>query len=518
MKTDRPNILLITSDQQRWDTLGAYGRSKCRTPHLDRLAGDGVLCERAYCTNPLCSPSRLSMITGQNPSRHGVYTLGVYALPTYPNLIGDLLAANGYQTALLGKAHFNPCAGSPVSLESTPRSKDREFFRQWHGPYYGFEHVELCIGHTTEGSACGMHYGVWLEDEMGINVSHYFGRKDQSYRGIGRWELPEECHNSRWVADRTIAFIEKANRGKRPFFAFASFQDPHNPVRVPEPWYSMYDRGEMPDYTYREGENANKPPFYQEFIETACYHGGTVPAQGLDGYPCTGRQITRGETKGVDHFDQDRLENRREAVAVYYGMISLMDHHIGRIIECLKTTGQYENTLIVFTSDHGEYLGNHGLWWKGLQAYEDCHRVPFLAAWPARIAMGRRSSALISLVDLAPTFCEAAGLPVPRTYQGVSQLPVFAGKKGCAREWAQIELRPNDSAFYQKTIVTDRYKLVTYHGQPYGELYDLVRDPDQYDNLWSEADAAETKASLLQRMLEAEWDNGTARRPRECVA
>lgn len=508
----RPNILFITSDEHRWDAFGAYRRTPCRTPNLDRLAADGVLFDRAYTVNPLCSPSRVSMITSMYPSRHGVYTLGVYPPDDYNGTVGGLLARSGYATGLIGKAHFRPC-GEKNSLEGQPKVYDLDFWRNWHGPYYGFDHVELCIAHTHLKNGASMHYGAWLADN-GCDVSKYWGRADQGYCDVGRWDLPEEFHNSRWVADRTIDFIDRTRAEGKPFFAFASFQDPHNPVVAPEPWFSMYDRDEMPDYTLREGENENKPPFYAEFIATGHYHNGTVPPNGLNGYPCSGRQLVKGKKLSVDHAGMDKKENRQEAVAVYYGMISLMDRHIGRIVEHLKEIGQYENTLIVFTSDHGEYLGNHGLWWKGLQAYEDIHRLPFVACWPNGFAGGRRSAALQSLVDLAPTFLTAAGVSVPDHYQGVNQLDVWKGAAQSARDWAMVEFRPNDSEFYQKVLIGERYKLVTYHRETYGELYDLEKDPDQYENLWDDPASVPVKNAMLLRMFDAEIEKEDRRRPR----
>jgi uncharacterized sulfatase len=510
---DKPNILFITSDQHRWDALGAYGITPVRTPNLDRLAERWLLVDRAYCTNPLCSPSRLSMITSQYSSRHGVNTLGVYPDDDYPDTMGACLGRAGYATGLIGKAHFRPCA-EPNSIEAPPNVFKKGFWRRWNGPYYGFDHVELCIGHSHEHIACAMHYGLWL-DEQGCDTARYWGRDDQGYCDIGHWDLPEQYHNSRWVAERTMSFIDRAADAGKPFFAFASFQDPHNPVVAPDPWYGMYDRSAMPDYTYREGEMQGKPPFYQEFIDTARYHNGTVKAYGLDGYPCVGRQLTSGEQDRVDHPGMERKEHRQEAVAVYYGMISLMDQQIGRIVDHLEARGLAQNTLIVFTSDHGEYLGNHGLWWKGLPAYEDAQRVPFIACWPAGIGQaGRRVSALHSLVDLAPTFLAAAGLAVPDRYQGVSQLDVWQGKQQATRDWAMVEFKPNDGPFYQKTLITPEHKLVVYMGQPYGELYDLAADPDQMHNLWADPEHAELKTHLLQRLIDAEMGNERPRRPR----
>jgi len=512
---DTPNILLITTDQQRWDTVGAYGVAPVKTPNLDALAAQGVLCDRAYCANPLCMPSRTSILTAQYPSRHGVYTNGVAADEDYNASIGRVLGELGYATTLVGKAHFRPCSNG-ASLESPPQVYDLDFYRNWSGPYYGFDHVELAICHSHEAPACGMHYGAWLADR-GVDTMHYWGRPDQAYTSVGPWDLPEEHHNSRWVADRTIAAVERATSAKQPFFVWASFQDPHNPVVVPEPWYSLHDRATVPDYGLRENEMRDKPPFYEEFLEHGTFDEGRVTAGGIDSWPCLGRQLTRNEAIPQDYAGMDREANRRNAVAAYYGMVSLADHHVGRMVADLKAHGLFENTLIVFTSDHGEYLGNHGVWWKGLPAYEDCHRVPLLACWPRAIPPGQRSHALHSLIDLGPTFAAAAGGRRGSDWQGKNQLEVWRGRRESARDHALIEFRPTDSDFQQLTVVTANHKLVAYPGRDWGELYDLGADPDQVRNLWTRQEAANLRRRL-EIILAHSREKERERRPRVAPA
>jgi len=260
------NILLVTSDQQRWDTLG-YLNPAIHTPNLDRMAAEGILFERAYTVNPVCTPSRCSMLTGQYPTRHGCFHVGTSLPEDYTPTVAKQLAEAGYFTGLLGKAHFQPCL-DPNSLESAPRIHDLDFFRRWSGPYYGFQHAKLVIGHTSESHGCGMHYGAWLEDQ-GVPLEKYFGI--HKYTHFGAWSLPEEYHGSRWVADETIAAVEMAQAKSKPFFLWASFQDPHNPYITPEPWDSMYAPDDMPLPEAVTSEMDDKPPFYQSLMSGKFY-------------------------------------------------------------------------------------------------------------------------------------------------------------------------------------------------------------------------------------------------------
>ena len=494
-----PNFLLITSDQQRADAVG-YANPVVKTPNLDALAAMGVAYDRGYTCNPVCTPARVSILTGEYPSRHGCYTIGTGLPEDYPT-IPRMLSAAGYFTAICGKAHFQPCAREPLgetgSFEAPPKTLDFDFWRSWSGPYYGFEHARLAIGHSWEQHAHGMHFGLWLR-ERGVDVEKHFSKE---YTGYGTWDLPEEHHNSVWTADETIAALDRAAGGDRPFFIWSSFQDPHNPCVAPEPWTSMYRPEDTPACRLREGEFDDKPPFYAAMQENRERYGD--PDLDCDKpWMCV---------RGIDFMDERKT---RELTAVYYGMVSLMDRHVGRIVRRLEELGLMENTVIVFTSDHGDYLGNHGLWWKGLPAYEDAQRVPFLVVHPACRTRGARSSALQSLVDIGPSFLAAAGVEIPAGMQGIDQAPAWTDAARAARDWAMVEFRPTESPFCQRTLVTGRWKLVAYNERPYGELYDLDRDPDQYRNLWDDPAAASVRTELLGKLASAEMQKDGKLRPR----
>jgi uncharacterized sulfatase len=501
---DNPlNVLVITSDQQRWDTLGLYN-PRISTPNLDSLAARGITCDRAYTPNPTCTPARVSLLTGHWPSRHGCYTIGTSLPADYPTIPGHL-AANGYWTGICGKAHFQRCTNdpddAPSSFESAPHIYDLDFFDTWSGPYYGFEHARLSIAHGDQRATASMHYGAWLR-QRGVDAERYYGKNP--YEAFGPWDLPEEHHYSTWTADETIAALDAAQASDKPFFLWSSFQDPHNPCMVPEPWASMYDPADMPAYGLREGEFDDKPPFY-----AGAQQGGPL------GHPQLDEHKNWYCFKGLEQMDEQAT---RRLCAYYYGMVSLMDHHIGRIFKALEDRGLWENTIVVFTTDHGDYLGNHGLWWKGLPTYEDMQRLPFVVRHPRCKTPGAHSQAFQSLVDIGRTACAAAGIEPPAGLQGVDQTPAWTDAGAAARDWTMVEYRPTESPFMQKTFLHGRWKLVVYHELAYGELYDMEADPDQYHNLWDKPELADVRLDLLRRCIAAEMDKDGVLRPREAWA
>jgi uncharacterized sulfatase len=263
----------------------------------------------------------------------------------------------------------------------------------------------------------------------------------------------------------------------------------------------MYDPDDMPDFRLREGEFDDKPPFYR----------GAYDAERRLGHP----ELDEGKSwycvRGIEEMGE---RETRELAACYFGMVSLMDHHIGRILDHLTASRLLDDTLIVFTTDHGDYLGNHGLWWKGLPAYDDAQRIPMIVRHPRCATPGQRSAALQSLVDVGPTAMSALGVDVPDGVQGMDQSDPWQNAGASARDWAMCEFRPTEGPFMQKTFVWDRWKLVVYHERAYGELYDLETDPDQYRNLWDDPGMRDVRLDLLQRLIAAEMEKDGVLRPR----
>jgi uncharacterized sulfatase len=472
----KPNILLITSDQQRKDSMGVYNPGGARTPNLDKLAADGVVFTRAYTPHATCTPARASILTGQYASRHGAYTIGT-TTPENCLKLSSLLSAAGYHTCAAGKMHFQPVS-TVGRFESPPRIMDERFWRDFDGPYYGFQWTRLLNRHTSEDLSCRMRYGVWLKDH-GLKEAdlkkHFSGQ-------TGTWSLPRELHPSVFVADHAIEAIRQHRTDARPFFLWASFQDPHPPHVAPPPYDSMFDPDKMDYLGVRDGEFDGKPAVYRQLYE-----------RGIRGLPF-------GDRFGVPSCGPARAEQEtqwRKSTAIHHGMVALMDEEIGRILAALKDSGLYEDTLIVFTTDHGDYLGNHGFRGKGFPAFEEVYNLPFVIKNPGQANAGTRSNALAGSLDIAPTVLDFAGLPIPAQMQGISQRAVFQGRAARARESFLIENRPVQKDFYQKMLVSDGYKLVAYMGESYGELYELASDPHQYRNLWDSPRHRERKQSML---------------------
>ena len=497
-----PNVLLITSDQQHWDTLGV-SNPRIRTPNLDRLCREGTRFTRAYCPNPTCTPTRASIITGQYPSAHGAWSLGV-KLPEDVPTVGETFLEHGYATNLIGKAHFQPLASTPEqpSLEAQPTLRDLDFWRGFHGPWYGFEHVEVARNHADE-SHVGQHYALWME-EKGLTQWRDFFQAWPPDRATPRrehvWDLPEELHYTTWTAERAVACIERDAAAGRPFFTWASFHDPHPPYLVPEPWASLYDPADMEPGTLLEGEMDRLPEHFR------------LTQQAKPDFSAW--RETGFANHGFNSHLVDPAKLRKD-MAVYYGMISFMDQQIGRILDRLDALGVADDTLIVFTTDHGHFLGQHGLTAKGAFHYEDLLRLPFVVRWPnGGVPAGSTSRALQSLVDLAPTFLSACGLPVPGHMQGVDQLAAWRGEAKTAREEALVEFRHQPTKVHLRTYIDARYKLTVYRDREYGELFDLHADPEERTNRWDDPGCQALKGELMRRFVNAELKREPMRLPR----
>lgn len=498
----QPNILLITSDQQHFSALGAVN-SRIKTPALDRLCREGTRFDRAYCPNPTCTPSRASILTGMMPSQHGAWSLGTKLFEDVPTVSADLSAA-GYFTSLVGKAHFQPLASLPgmESIECQPTLRDLDFWRKFHGPWYGFERVETARMHTAESHAGG-HYGVWMEERGLKNWRDYFvdwpenAEKKARIFASRSWELPEEFHYNVWTAERTIAAMEDA--GDRPFFVWSSFHDPHPAYLVPEPWASMYDPADMEPGRMVPGEHDANPIHFRKAA--------------VEQDPAYWKEAAKGEVIHGQGFHQRDEETLRKDMACYYGMTSFMDREIGRILDALDRSGRAQDTLVIFTSDHGHFIGEHGLTFKAIHMYEDLVKVPFIARWPGRIAENAVSNDLQSLVDLAPSFLSAAGQPIPGRMTGVNQLGAWAGE-GAARATAIVENHHGTTSFHMRTFVTGRHKITVYRDGIDGELFDLQEDPGEVRNLWRDPASAELKSRLMHEFLQATLREEPMRMPR----
>lgn len=494
------NVLLITSDQQHWRTLGCVAPG-LRTPHLDRLAAGGLRVDRAYCPNPTCTPSRASLITGLMPSQHGAYSLGTRLDPAVPTL-GTRLHSAGLRTALIGKAHFQPLASHPrwPSIEAYPTLQDYSHWRSFRGPWYGFDHVELLRNHGDEGHV-GMHYGLWLEERC-PGWRKWFRQPGGSAAGghRGAWELPEDLHYNRWIEQRTIAWLEAAKEDAQPFFAWASFPDPHPPYVTSGRWATLYQPGEIEIPDGGDDDITRWPPYLARTREERPSYGDCEEPEGHALHGCRSHR-----------HDRSALA---EDIAVYHGMTAFVDDCAGGILNALDRLGLSGETLVVFTTDHGHYFGQHGLIAKGPFHFEDMVRVPFIARLPGVIAGGKASDALLSLVDFAPTVLSALGLEGGRTMCGVDQMPVWTGTMDSVRDHVLVENRHQPHRLHLDTYIDRRWKLTVQRGQAWGELYDLERDPGEHRNLWEDPQAQEAKGRVLLRMVQAQMAKAPVPMPR----
>ena len=471
----RPNILWICTDQQRADTISAFGNPHIRTPNLDRLAAAGVAFTNAYCQSPICTPSRASFLSGRYPSAIRVHRNGSDRFPADVPLVTRLLADAGYDCGLVGKFHLSAAKGRS---EARPDDGYRVF--EWnHHPAPDLD--------TPPGADA---YQRWLA-EQGVEWEAAYGAEPPAGWSPSHLQ-PEELmaryhksllygsgiaarwHQTAWCAERAIAFLSE--RRDTPWLLSVNIFAPHPPFDPPPDYLARVDPASMP-----------RPRFAPTDLEQQ----RALAAVDFQTRPCP-----------PDAYDAQRM------VAAYYAQIEHIDAEVGRILDALERTGQREETLVIFMSDHGEMLGDHGLRLKGCRFYEGLVHVPLIISWPGQFQAGLRSDALVELLDLAPTLLAAAGLPVPDEFQGDSLLPILSGAIPPDRHRAFVRSEYHDAVALpgasRATMIRDDYhKLVVYHGHGLGELYDLHDDPDEFHNRWNDPAYASQKLDLLALAFDA---------------
>ena len=447
-----PNVLWICTDQQRGDTIAALGNRFINTPNLDRLAAQGTACRNAFCQAPICTPSRASFLTGCYASTVRACSNGNRRWAEAAPLVTRLLADAGYCCGLAGKLHL---AGAHGRIEPRPRDDGYSVFHWSHDP--------------RDAWPAGHAYREWVAQR-----GAHLGR---TYAELGH--MPAELHQTTFCAEQAIDFMETS--WSQPWLMSVNIFDPHAPFDPPADYLARYRPDELPGPAFETGDLAA-----QQLLEGVDFQ---TPARVPESFDARGK------------------------IAAYYAMIELIDHNVGRMLDALERTGQAENTLVIFTSDHGEMLGDHGLLLKGCRFYEGLVRVPLILRWPGRVAAGAATGALVELTDLAPTLLDAAGLAAPAHLAGRSLLPLLRGEAAehraavrCEYYAALRDLRGNRRGWNdtRATMIRDRrYKLAVYHGHPVGELFDLQEDPHEHRNLWNEARYAELRFDLLRQCFDA---------------
>lgn len=426
----RPNILLITTDQQRYDTICAMGYDFMETPNLDLLAAEGCCYPNAFSSNPVCMAARHQIITGLTARYHGFDDnyfesdpkMIPYDLPTLPQLLSDA----GYDTIAIGKMHFQPCRR-----------------------HNGFTKMELMeeIPRYLEDD----EYTKYLKENGYGHLQSPHGVRHLLYMLPQRSLIPEEHHGSTWVAKRSIYHLQE-NAGKRPFFLWSSFIAPHPPFDVPEKWADLYKGKELPPL------KESKTPI---------------------------SEIAEWKKYVADYPRESYLRRARE---LYYASVSFVDYNIGKIIQQLKDMGEYDNTLILFTSDHGEMLGDHGTFQKMLP-YDGSVRIPWIMRYPDKLKTGSNDNRFVDINDILPTVLDVAGVsyPNPERLPGES---IFAedGRKDRTVEYVEH----SHGKLRWISLITKNYKYNYYYGGGQEELFDLETDPDETTNLLYHDPDAET--------------------------
>jgi len=476
-------ILFVTTDQQRYDTLGCNGGTLARTPVVDALAAGGIRYERAQPQSVVCMPSRATMITGQHPSTHGVWMNGV-PLPVDAPSVAAALHDAGYRTALLGKAHFEPYL-DPF-LRFLENAIGRQGTEPPGGTHRGFEHLEL----ATHGAVGPLHYSQWLAAAHPEAVGGFYPTLDAAMQvnaiGGGDTGAPQvkanpierAWYHTDWVADRAIAWLDSLG-GDDDWFCWMSFPDPHHPWDPPEAEVSRIDWRDVPlppgypaDRDERERILDAKPRHWRQWYDGTLVSNYEAPAEWV---PAT---LTA---------DQVREVNARNAVEC-----ELIDEALGRVLHRVAERGWGEDTDVVFTSDHGELQGDFGLLFKGPYHVDALMRVPLV--WrpaPSAAVVPATVTRPVGLVDLAPTFCAIAGLG-PGAHMEGRALPVDdadADARGFERVLTEWDSELFGVDVHLRTITRDGWTATVcepgaVHDGTEGELYDLGEDPLQRRNLW----------------------------------
>ncbi|MFF1829702.1 sulfatase [Paenarthrobacter sp. NPDC058040] len=520
----RPNVLFFIADQLRADHVGFGGNDIVRTPNLDALAAKSTVFTNATVANPTCMPNRASLMTGRWPSAHGTRCNGITLDPLTQTVPGSL-ASSGYRTVGVGKLHhqnmgweFEPhqaeeirstdpllldTAVGDAHIRNLAPGWDQWENREAHdkrfialpADYYGYQQVDLVIGH---GDRPGGHYVHWAR-ERGVDPEA-LGGPEQSGSLYGGWDqvyqtaIPAEAHPTSYVSEKAIEHLKDAAGQDQPFFMFVSFPDPHHPFSPPAGYSELYDPAELPLPLGFEQDHGRSP----EHIRTMIEHRGT---------PNPDPTMTWAATP----------EQYRHAAAAQYGLITMMDEHIGRILDELERQGLAEDTIVVFTSDHGDLFGDHGLMLKHFVHYRAVTNVPLVVHVPGGIP--GRTDALVSSADIAPSLLELTGSAGFRGIQGRSLVPLLTGATAQHRSALLVEeeqpfgLDGLPGPVRMRTVITKEGRLTRYFGTDIMELYDHRSDPGELVNLSGNPSAAGLEDRLLRTMLEemaGVADEGTA--------
>ncbi|HAI14517.1 MAG TPA: hypothetical protein DCM28_22620 [Phycisphaerales bacterium] len=463
--TDQPNILLIMTDQQRYDSLGCYGAEFAHTPRLDAMAKQGVRFEHCYVNNPICTPSRASLMTGQNILDHGVHQLYGKLADNF-TLFPKHLQSLGYHTSLVGKLHV-----SDYKIEAETRH-----------PNDGFDDYYWCHDPTIALDSKFNGYANWLSKK---NPTYLEELK------LKRWgaPAPADLHMTTWAAQQTVELIRN-RKDDQPFFIKMSVFDPHNPYHDCPPQYAAkVDMTKMPQRIGMDTDMSKQPQGIQQ-EHVGSYMGA------------------------YSKFTDEAITDMRRG---YHGSVSLIDEKVGQVLDELEQQGIADNTLVIFVSDHGDMLGDHQLLAKGAFFYDACTRVPLLMRWPKQLKADQLRKDLAQVNDLAATILAAAGMSHDAIATAMPDAhDLLHNQTHTVRDTAVCHylntgisststLTPNyfDPPIYASMIRDDQFKLNVYWSGADGrecQLFDMHNDPHECNDLIDDAAFTEVKTRLFTQL------------------
>ncbi|QGJ68425.1 Arylsulfatase A [Planctomycetales bacterium 10988] len=459
MSEERPNIVLIMTDQQRFDTINALGFPHCETPHLDRLVNEGVTLSNCHVTAASCAPARASLFTGYFPHTTGVLKNGD---PWRHSWVEDLNEA-GYHCVNIGKMHTFPFE-TPLGFHERYVVENKD--RYLEGRYY-FDEWDKAL------AANGLQK---QQREQYRKLPDYKERL-----GAFEWELPEHLHSDMFVGEMACWWLNTYPKTE-PLFLQIGFPGPHPPYDPTQRFIDLYKDKEIPIDPVSKSDLDSQPLPYREMIQHNC----------------------DVDHDSVVHQWEPTEEQRKQQRAYYLANVTMIDEKVGQILQTLEDQGYLENTIVIFTSDHGDCLGDHGHSQKWTM-YDLITRVPTIVWAPGRFPQGLTQDALCQQMDLGPTILELAGIEPEPSMEAISLLPFIEGEQEVGRDFVYCEqcrdgiLQTTDFT----TMVRDqKWKLVHFLGESFGQLFNLKDDPKEEKNLWDEPECQTEKQRLLDQLCE----------------
>lgn len=491
------NVIFFITDQQRADHLGCAGNPILKTPNIDKLASEGVLFRKGFVANPTCMPNRASIMTGQYPNTC-VRSFGVNLPEDVPTFSGTL-RSEGFATKAIGKMHLNfwfrkvyEDAQSPEHIPGwlDPASHE-QMVANFPTPFYGFDEVDLVLGH---GDSCTGHYQDWVAERSPETLRDLRALGGRILGQLVRKSpVPEELYPTSYLTERSVDFLERyagGELGSEPFLLKVSYPDPHHPCTPPGRYAEMY-----------RAEDIELPASFGD-------------SEAVRNHPYLGKRL---DLRGLRNmmFRLSDEEEVRSFTAHTYGMIAMIDESVGQILAALDRHGLTDDTIIVYTSDHGDMMGDHGMVLKGWLPYRGVLNVPMIFKVPGVAKAGSVSDALVSSVDIAPTLLNLCGVDEarqPPDMQGIDITPMLEDPTRPLRDCCLAEIDENDTGLARllpgsratagrlKYLITQRYSLTVYDQVPgYGDLFDRHEDPHEMKNLWHSR--PDLRAELVERLL-----------------